>query len=72
MEQFKYLVQSLLNLGLNLILFGFFYILLSPIAFILRLLKFDLAKQNYQEETDSYWLKRTNSLVDEKYMRSQR
>ena len=72
MNQVRYLFQWLVDRGLNLILWLNFYFLISPIAYLLSLLNLDIAEQNYQKETDSYWRIRTNKLIDKKYMRSQR
>ncbi len=56
----------------NLILAILFYIVLSPLALLIRRLGFDLLQQKLQPEMDSYWNKRNGMIPHGKFMNNQK
>jgi hypothetical protein len=41
----------------NLILLGFYYVVLTPIGFLMRLMKYDPLKREYDHSAGTYWVK---------------
>ena len=54
----KYLLKMMLSFVLGII----FYIVITPISFILRILKLDILNILLDKNKKSYWIERSNSI----------
>ncbi len=64
---FKYWMRVAQAIGLvvtTLILTTFFFVVLTPISLILRLLGKDFMTMRYKDQTGSYWIRRDNAKAD--------
>ena len=59
----KYLLKMMLSFVLGII----FYIVITPISFILRILKLDILNILLDKNKKSYWIERSNSIKNKNF-----
>jgi Na+/pantothenate symporter len=67
-----WLLTPILSIALKMLLAVFFYIIVTPAAFLARILGIDIIQQNIKPEVPSYWNERTTLVPHGKYMKNQR
>jgi hypothetical protein len=49
----------------RLLMFLVFYLVFAPIGIILRIMRIDLIKQKWSKKAESYWVRRSDTPLDE-------
>lgn len=60
-------MKSLLKMMLSFVLVIIFYIVITPISFILRILKLDILNIFIDKNKKSYWINRSNMIKNKKF-----
>ena len=60
-------MKNLLKMMLSFVLGIIFYIVITPISLILRILKIDILNILLDKNKKSYWIKRSNSIKNKKF-----
>ena len=60
-------MKNLLKMMLSFVLGIIFYIVITPISFILRILKLDILNILLDKNKKSYWIERSNSIKNKKF-----
>ena len=60
-------MKSLLKMMLSFVLVIIFFIVISPISFILRIFKLDILNIFIDKNKKSYWINRSNMIKNKKF-----
>ena len=60
-------MKNLLKMMLSFVLVIIFYIVITPISFILRILKLDILNIFIDKNKKSYWINRSNMIKNKKF-----
>jgi len=60
-------MKSLLKIMLSFVLIIIFYIVITPISFILRIFRLDILNIFIDKNKKSYWIKRSNAIKNKKF-----
>ncbi len=60
-------MKILLKMILSFVLGTIFYLVITPISFILRILNLDILNILLDKNKKSYWIKRSNSVTNKKF-----
>jgi uncharacterized YccA/Bax inhibitor family protein len=73
LSPFYGILTPVFNLGLKAILGLLFYVIVCPIAFLARIMGFDIIQRNFEPEAESYWIERSSQPArGNQWMKSQR